>query len=220
MAKNNVKYPNSLDEIQNSLNASKERELSNKGGGMESVEPDNRTGSDSGASKMFSVSDISDSLSEQKLIERNNAGEKRENNQSAEGKDSGSDNSAFRTLGLRSKRKLLSLGAKAIMKNGAGTKKVLYLMALLNDAPDLAEPLYTILSFGFGGVFDFLFDLVFFVWFRYALRQYLKTPKLKMFVYAAGILESLPFVGMIPFWTICTWLVLREIENEAEEGGG
>ena len=96
------------------------------------------------------------------------------------------------------------------------SQMLIYGLALLNDLPDLGEPLLALVSFGSSEVIDFLYDVVVILGFRFFLRKHVNTPMVKWLIYGAGGLELIPVIGVIPFWTLCAWLALRAVHQEKE----
>jgi hypothetical protein len=101
---------------------------------------------------------------------------------------------------------------------GAVSAGLIYGLALLNDFPDLASSIINFFTIGTGAIINFLFDVVVFLGFRYFLRDHMNVPGVKAALYIFGALELLPgiviSIDILPFWTICAWLVLRKINQE------
>jgi hypothetical protein len=123
--------------------------------------------------------------------------------------------------GMVSGGKLAGKGlTKAAESGGAAGSLFIYGLAILNDFPDIADWMLEALLAAVGGlgpIIDFLFDAVVFLGFRYFLRAHMNVSKVRLILYSATILEFIPGpLDVFPFWTLCAWMVLRQIKEEQE----
>ena len=109
---------------------------------------------------------------------------------------------------------------KVAESGGAAGSAFIYGLAILNDFPDIADWMLEALLAAVGGlgpIIDFLFDAVVFLGFRYFLREHMNVSKVRLILYSATILEFIPGpLDVFPFWTLCAYLVLRQIKEEQE----
>jgi hypothetical protein len=81
---------------------------------------------------------------------------------------------------------------------------IIYALAVFNDFPDLLAPFVHLVSVGTTLPFDLVLDGAVLIALRYLMQPYIaQVPGLSYLLYSTGVLEAIPIVGWIPWWTIC-----------------